>query len=527
MNLAQMSASAAVMIAAILVLRWAAKHRLPKRTFSALWGVALLRLTVPFSAPSPLSVYALLARLRAPGESAAAHAGLPAGQGGHTALLLSAAQPQAARPSLWIGLWAAGAVLCALYFAVAYIRSRMRFASARPVENAYAAAFLAEKKMKRQIALRQSARLPAPLSYGVLHPVILMPEGTDWADTACLRFVLQHEYVHIRRFDGVAKLLLAAALAVHWFNPFVWIMYVLANRDIELACDEAVVRSFGAKARSAYALALIGMEEKKSAFMPLVSGFSKNAIEERISAIMKIQKATAWSLLAACCVVGGTAAAFATSAPPEAAPQAVTDHIAGNPSPAPQALTQQEVLAAYGPYGVSFDANGKMLFDGEPVRLFWDGVELGDGGQATRYEYWEPSGTVDVHTVRSVIDNGDGSVDPFGELLGVRRYTQQEFDRRDINVPSASPGQVTEAIGSGGDQAGGRTIAEIFARYETYGVRYEAGNVYWNERPVSAFVDESPDGGVFTYQSTDGGAISVRAVYDAAGALSGVEEIAA
>ena len=400
----------------------------------------------------------------------------------------------------------------------------MRFATARPVEHAFATAFLAEKKAMRGIALRQSACIAAPLSYGVLHPVILLPEGTDWADTECLRFVLQHEYVHIRRLDGVVKILLTAALAIHWFNPFVWAMYVLANRDIELACDEAVVRAFGANTRSAYALALIGMEEQKSGFMPFVSGFSKNAIEERIGAIMKIRKASALSLLAACCVVVGTAAAFATSAPP----QAVTDSIAaGEPSPAPRALTQQEVLAAYGPYGVSFDANGQMLLDGESVRLFWDGVELGDGGQATRYEYWEQSGTVDVHTVRSVIDNGDGSVDPFGELLGVRRYTQQEFDQRDISVPSASPGQVTEATGFGGDQTGGRTIAEIFARYEAYGVRFEAGNVYWNGQPVSAFVDESPNGGVFTYQSTDGGAISVSAVYNAAGALSGVEEIAA
>lgn len=64
-------------------------------------------------------------------------------------------------------------------------------------------------------------------------------------------------------------------------------------------------------------------------------------------------------------------------------------------------------------------------------------------------------------------------------------------------------------------------------RYLAYGVRYEAGKVYWIEWPVSTFVDESPDGGVFTYQSTDGGAIAVRAVYNAAGALSGVEEIAA
>ena len=104
MNLWQMSASAAIMIAVILVLRRVAIGRLPKRTFSALWGVALLRLLAPFSVPSPLSVYALGARLRAPGESAAAQVGALAGQGGHTAMLLPAAHPQATGHSTWVGV---------------------------------------------------------------------------------------------------------------------------------------------------------------------------------------------------------------------------------------------------------------------------------------------------------------------------------------------------------------------------------------------------------------------------------------
>ena len=105
----------------------------------------------------------------------------------------------------------------------------------------------------------------------MFHPVILMPTSTKWENTDSLEYVLAHEYVHIRRFDSIRKLALIVVLCVHWFNPLVWGMYVLANRDIELSCDEAVVRLFGESAKTAYARALISMEETRSGLTPLVT----------------------------------------------------------------------------------------------------------------------------------------------------------------------------------------------------------------------------------------------------------------
>ena len=78
-----------------------------------------------------------------------------------------------------------------------------------------------------------------------------------------MAYVLEHELVHIRRLDALWKPLLALTACVHWFNPLAWAMYVLANRDMELRCDEAVIRRFGADSRSAYALALLSMEENR------------------------------------------------------------------------------------------------------------------------------------------------------------------------------------------------------------------------------------------------------------------------
>ena len=142
--------------------------------------------------------------------------------------------------------------------------------------------------MKRPILVRQSDRISAPLTYGIFRPVILMPKKMDWKNEKQLQYVLSHEYVHICRYDTVTKLIATLALCIHWFNPFVWVMYILFNRDIELACDESVIRQFGEKSKSAYSLMLINMEATKSGLLPFCNNFSKNAIEERITAVMKI-----------------------------------------------------------------------------------------------------------------------------------------------------------------------------------------------------------------------------------------------
>lgn len=112
----------------------------------------------------------------------------------------------------------------------------------------------------------------------------------------------------------VPKLIMIAAVCVHWFNPLVWVMYLLFNRDIELACDEQVVRRCGQTSRSAYAMALISMEETRSGPSLLCNNFSKNAIEERVIAIMKTRRFTLLGSLAACMLILCVSAGFLTSA---------------------------------------------------------------------------------------------------------------------------------------------------------------------------------------------------------------------
>lgn len=211
-------------------------------------------------------------------------------------------------------IWLAGLLLCFGFFAVSYIKCYREFRFSLPVENDILEAWKEKHPLKRSLSIRQTETIAAPLSYGVIRPVILMPKNTEWKNIYQLRYVLEHEYVHIRRLDMLTKLIMIAAVCIHWFNPLVWVMYILFNRDLELSCDETVVRRFGMDIKSVYATALISMEEKKSGLTPLCNSFSKNAIEERIRAIMKIKKTSKFAVMISAvlviCVTGG----FATSA---------------------------------------------------------------------------------------------------------------------------------------------------------------------------------------------------------------------
>lgn len=319
MSLLQMSFLGTVIILLIVVLRAVLINRLPKKTFLILWWIALIRLLVPFSIKSVTSIYSLLQSIYSdinPVRTAQTTIFLPIhGNMPEIANGLSEAMVQRTESiSILSVIWLAGLLLCFGFFAVSYIKCYREFRFSLPVENDILEAWKEKHPLKRSLSIRQTETIAAPLSYGVIRPVILMPKNTEWKNIYQLRYVLEHEYVHIRRLDMLTKLIMIAAVCIHWFNPLVWVMYILFNRDLELSCDETVVRRFGMDIKSVYATALISMEEKKSGLTPLCNSFSKNAIEERIRAIMKIKKTSKFAVMISAvlviCVTGG----FATSA---------------------------------------------------------------------------------------------------------------------------------------------------------------------------------------------------------------------
>lgn len=322
MILVPMSATAALMIIIVLGTRLLLLKYLPKKTFTILWKIILLRLILPFSFPSRFSIYSFVNRHRPYGVRTHAskldilflNGNIPGASGDVPA------SPDISTMSFWTIVWAAGFVLCTLYFVLSYLKCKGEFSNSCEVENDFLKAWLKKHPFVGNIQIRRSGCIQAPLSYGIFHAVILLPEQTNWTDIESLEYILMHEYVHIRYFDGIFKLLLTAALCLHWFNPLVWIMYSVANKDIEMRCDDAVISSFGGSVKSAYALLLIRMEEKKNGISPFFNRFSQNPMKERIKNIMGYRKATILTAVAAFFITAGVTAIFATSAFAEAAP---------------------------------------------------------------------------------------------------------------------------------------------------------------------------------------------------------------
>lgn len=329
MKLLEMGFSASVIIIVIIICRALFINKLPKKTFLALWAVALVRLLIPYSLPSVISIYSLASQggfiigeaenITGPGNKNQGQEKINTKEkdkkmAGTKNSIIKKVTGKTDFPVLAF-VWIAGSIICAAAFIMAYILCYKRFCTSLPANNSFTKEWLQSHKTLRNISIRQSGFIKSPLSYGILKPVILMPEKTDWSNLNKMQYILEHEFIHIKRFDAVTKLFLITAFCIHWFNPLVWVMYILVNRDIELACDETVVKHFGENSKAAYALVLIGMEEEKNNTVPLGSNFSKNAAEERIMAIMNIRKPPVFVYVCALLLFVIIVSVFATSAP--------------------------------------------------------------------------------------------------------------------------------------------------------------------------------------------------------------------
>jgi len=347
MSLLQMSISASVFILAVIFLRSLLIHKLPKMTFMVLWGVALIQLLVPVSVQSQFSIFTAAEHLSrmftAPKtipmpESSTLINGttviMPPITEHATAPIVPLKTASQISPFVWV--WLVGFTLCALLFIIPHLRYRKIYKMAVPIRNDFIRKWQHSNLLWRDVQIRQLDHISTPLTYGIFRPVVLLPKNLDYDDEKQLALILTHEFTHIKRFDTLKKWLLAACVCVHWFNPFVWVMYILANRDLELFCDETVIRKFGENTKPAYARALVRLEEKKIGLSPMISSFSKNSTEERIISVMKTKKITIATTLLAIGVAACVVIIFATSALDKT--KAVTDVDNASAEPSAEAV---------------------------------------------------------------------------------------------------------------------------------------------------------------------------------------------
>lgn len=191
---------------------------------------------------------------------------------------------QNSSPSIWLtvlsGGWIVGMLLLFLYSAISYIRLHRRVATAIPFEK----------------GVKQSEFIDTPFILGVFRPIVYLPFSLEEEDTG---YVLAHEKAHLQRRDHLWKPFGFAVLAVYWFNPMLWVAYLLFCRDIESACDERVIDSMEMSDRKAYGTALLHCSVSRRSIAACPLAFGETGVKQRIQGVMNYRKPTFWVIVAA------------------------------------------------------------------------------------------------------------------------------------------------------------------------------------------------------------------------------------
>ncbi|MDO4275465.1 MAG: M56 family metallopeptidase [Eubacteriales bacterium] len=446
------SIMAALLIATISVIRIITKRYMHRKIFVILWGIVLLRLILPFSLTfnPPVSsgleftreitsylseqhnkLYTGKQDVTDAENISSAHIdasysthssddmdGLSAGTDRKSSTEVSGSYGvplYSYSRMLLTGLWAAGAAIMFFILTASYLRSNRRIKEALPLNPDICNLYLGTRLTDwHKVRLLVSDQINTPVACGIWRPQIVFPKFMDMSDIQSVTYIIEHELCHLRRRDQIWKLAAAAALCLHWFNPFVWLMCYLIQQDLEISCDEEVIARLGDKAKEPYAMTLLRCAEKKSGLSILFSSFGKNIAQERIVTIMKYKKSNIFSIITAVVLIFGSLTVFASGTD--------MDDQASVFKECAVSLNLENVmldqLLYYEPLGLTLDKDNKYLqYEGKPVRELYDeniGVYIAISNKEEM-----PEDNVDIRTVY----DGD-------KLTGLRLATQEEYNAR-------------------------------------------------------------------------------------------------
>ena len=304
LKIVNMSISASWVVIAVLTLRFCLK-KAPKWVNVLLWGIVAARMVFPFSIESVLSLIPSAETIsptimmeQSPsvqtGVPALNHVINPVISGSFTPAPGASANPL----QIWIpvlaGIWLFGIVALFLYSAVSYCRLRRKVCEAVILrDNIY-----------------QSENVCSPFVLGIIRPKIYLPYHMDSREVG---HVIAHEQTHIRRKDHWWKPLGFLLLTIHWFNPLMWLSYVLLCRDIELACDEKVIGKMGNAQRADYTQALVACSVDRRLIAACPLAFGEIGVKERVKSVMNYKKPAFWIVLASVIVCAVIAVCFLTN----------------------------------------------------------------------------------------------------------------------------------------------------------------------------------------------------------------------
>ena len=307
LKLLNLSISASWLVLAVLVLRLVSK-RSPKWMNVLLWGIVALRLVLPFSIESalslipsaetvsPVAVQSAPAPTITSGVSVIDNAVNPSLSEHFAAVPTASVNPLYVWTEIagWVWLIGLGAML--LYALVSYLRLRRRVSVSLPIQD--------------HIYLCDA--ISSPFILGVVKPRIYLPSGLGEVQR---QNVLSHEQAHLARRDHWWKPLGFALLAVYWFNPVLWLAYTLLCRDIELACDERVIRTMDESAVKTYSTVLLACSMPRKAVITCPLAFGEVGVKERVKNALHYKKPAFWVVAASVAVCVVVAVCFLTNPP--------------------------------------------------------------------------------------------------------------------------------------------------------------------------------------------------------------------
>lgn len=303
LRIVNMSISACWILLAVLLLRFVLR-KAPKWIMVLLWGLVAVRLVCPFFMESKLSLV--------PSSEAVSptimtdnppqiHTGIAYFNSSINPVISESFAPSpetSINPlQIWIPVWAVvwllGLALMLAYMAFSYWRLRRRMGTAvRYGENIF-----------------QSDRVQAPFVLGIIMPRIYLPFHINEKD---LPHVIAHEKAHICRKDHWWKPLGFILLSLHWFNPLMCLGYVLLCRDIELACDEKVIKELGSEERADYSQALLSCSVRRHSISACPLAFGEGSVKRRVKSVLNYKKPAFWILIIAIIAIIGLAVFFLT-----------------------------------------------------------------------------------------------------------------------------------------------------------------------------------------------------------------------
>ncbi len=303
LKIANISITASWVILAIIILR-ILLYKIPKRFFCAMWVIAGLRLIFPFSIES---IFSLIPSTKTLTESEFFDAS-PTIQTGVSSLNMAvnpfiteqfAPKPWASVNPLQVYtfiagyIWIIGIIALVLYAMISYIRLRFRVREAvRLHDNIYIC-----------------DRVSSPFILGLIRPKIYLPSDINEAD---IEFVTEHEKAHIKRLDHIWKPIGFLLLTFYWFNPIIWVGYIILCRDIELACDERVIASKDGEYKKQYSNALVNCSCQKRYISACPLAFGETGVKARIKNVLSFKKPAVWIICGAVISVVLVALCFLT-----------------------------------------------------------------------------------------------------------------------------------------------------------------------------------------------------------------------